>query len=116
MLTEFAQDLRLARRKSGLSQKEVASLLAIDQSTFSDLERGEKPPSVQQVCQFMLIFGRNFRSLFEEIVAAIKPDLQVRLESFPSKIRPRIAAGNRAHSIRQLGQRLGMVETHHGLA
>ncbi len=67
MITEFALDLRLARRKSGLSQKEVAYLLSIDQSTYSDFERGEKVPSLKQICQLSLIYGRSFHSYFERI-------------------------------------------------
>jgi len=114
MLTNFAHDLSVARDKSGLSQKEVASLLAIDQSTYSDLERGKKPPSVQQVCQLSLIYGRNFRSLFKEMVAAVKPDMQLRIENLSASLGPRFTASNRAHTLRQMGHRIGLADAEYG--
>lgn len=106
MLTDFALDLRLARRKSGLSQQEVAHLLASDQSTLSVLENGTKPPSVRQIVQLSLIYGRTFNSLFDEQMREVKTEMLERLESLPKKKRSHIAMFNRTRSLRKLRERL----------
>jgi len=116
MLTEFAQDLRLARRKSGLSQKEVASLLAIDQSTYSDLERGQMPPTLRQICQLSLIYGRSFRSLFNETVTKVKPELRERLAELPPQAKSGIALLNRTSTLHRLLKRLSIGEGGYGFA
>ena len=45
MSTEFALDLRLARRKTGLTQRDIAHLLANQVTLVSELERGKRLPT-----------------------------------------------------------------------
>lgn len=106
MLTDFALDLRLARRRSGLSQHEVAHLLALDQSTLSDLERGETSPTVRQITQLALIYGRSFHSLFAELARAVKPELASRLDTLPPRKRPPAAMLNRLITLKRMRARL----------
>lgn len=79
-------DLRLARKRSGLSQRDVARLMDIDQSTYSAFERGRTAPNLEQVCALSLIFDRSFLSLFELMIEEVTPRLLERLSSLP---RPR---------------------------
>lgn len=106
MITEFALDLRHARRKSGLSQAEVAHLIAINQATYSRFEQGALTPSVEQLCVLALIYGRSFTSYFERITAAQIPGLKNRLDALPTKDRPRVRIFNRARTLEKLRQRL----------
>jgi len=113
MITEFALDLRHARRKSGLSQAEVAHLIAINQATYSRFEHGTLSPSVEQLCILSLIYGRSFSSYFERITTAQKPGLKKRLDALPPKDRPKVRIFNRAHTLEKLRQRL---DPNHGSA
>lgn len=106
MITEFALDLRHARRKSGLSQAEIAHLVDINQATYSRFENGSLTPSVEQLCILALIYGRSFTSYFERITAAQKPGLKQRLETLPPKDRPSVRIFNRARTLDKLRQRL----------
>ena len=106
MITEFALDLRHARRKSGLSQAEVAHLVAINQATYCRFEQGALSPSIEQLCVLALIYGRSFTSYFERITEAQKPGLKRRLDDLPTKDRPRVKVFNRARSLAKLRQRL----------
>lgn len=106
MITEFALDLRHARRKSGLSQAEIAHLLEIHQATYSRYEQGALTPNVEQLCILALIHGRSFTSYFERITNAQKPSLKQRLDELPPKERPSVKIFNRARTLEKLRQRL----------
>ncbi len=114
MITEFALDLRLARRRSGLSQKEVAYLLTINQSTYSEFERGVKVPSLEQICQLALIYGRSFQSYFEDITSGVKPRLAKRLEKLPKTKSPRLRIFNRGITISRMKARLKPLNERYG--
>ena len=113
MITEFALDLRHARRKSGLSQQEVAYLLSVNQATYSRFEQGTLTPSVEQLCILALIYGRSFASYFDMITTAQKPQLKQRLDRLPPKERPRVRTFNRARTLEKLRHRL---DPHYGAA
>jgi len=106
MITEFALDLRHARRKSGLSQAEIGHLVDINQATYSRFEQGALTPSVEQLCILALIYGRSFTSYFERITAAQKPGLKKRLDALPPKARPNVRIYNRARTLEKLRQHL----------
>ena len=106
MITEFALDLRSARRKSGLSQEEVAYLVCVNQATYSRFEKGTLTPSVEQLCLLALIYGKSFGSYFDQITAAQKLALQRRLEKMPPKDRPRVRIFNRTRTLEKLRHRL----------
>lgn len=106
MITEFALDLRHARRKSGLSQAEIAFLVDVNQATYSRFENGTLKPSVEQLCALALIYGRSFSSYFETISHAQKPGLKNRLDKLPPKDRPTVRVFNRARTLEKLRHRL----------
>ena len=106
MITEFALDLRHARRRSGLSQAEVAFLANVNQATYSRFEAGALVPGVEQLCILALIYGRSFASYFEMISTAQKPALKLRLGKLPPKDRPSIRVFNRARTLEKLSRRL----------
>lgn len=106
MITEFALDLRHARRKSGLSQEEVAYLVDISQSSYSRFEKGTLTPTVEQLCLLSLIYGKSFVSYFEAISRSLKPGLLQRLEQLPPKSKPRLRIFNRARTLQRLRERI----------
>lgn len=106
MSTEFALDLRLARRKSGFTQADTAHLLALNRSKLSLLETGLRLPSLVQICTLSLIYGRSFESLFGVIMQEAKSALQTRILSIPKNSRKYAGSFNRDHSIERLARRL----------
>lgn len=105
MSTEFALDLRAARRKAGYTQGDIAQLLDSHQSHISDLEQGRIQPTLPQIISLSLIYGRSFESFFARVMRDCQEHLTARLASLPPGSN---TAGtfNRASSIKKLEQRL----------
>lgn len=106
MSTEFALDLRLARRKSGFTQRDVAHLLGAHQTLVSELERGHQLPTLEQIVTLSLIYGRSFESLFSALVRAARERLQQRIVHMPVGVRSYVGTFNRDASIERLARRL----------
>lgn len=106
MSTQFAHDLRLARRKAGYTQGDLAYLLQSHQSVVSDLEHGKQRPSLEQIIDLSLIYGRSFESLFSEVMAERREHLTVRLGSLPDPGKTTAHTFNRHGSLARLRQRL----------
>ena len=102
MSTEFALDLRLARKKAGFTQPDIAHLLDLHQSGISCLERGKRRPNLTEIVELSLIYGRSFESLFAEIMDESRNTLQLRLISLPAIVRETNATFNRPASIAKL--------------
>lgn len=117
MLKEFAFDLKVARRKSGLSQSDCAHLLDVERSKVSRLERGDSPPSVQDICTLSLVYGKSFESLYGTIVQEVCDGLQERLTTIPAQTGNRMSQFNRTNTLNQLASRLNaLTENDHDRA
>jgi transcriptional regulator with XRE-family HTH domain len=114
MTTEFALDLRTARRKAGFVQGDIAHLLASHQSRISDLEQGRKLPTLTETVTLSLIFGRSFESLFSMIMRQARRDLRKRVRKLPKNTRDFAGTFNRASSIERLRDRLAAEYEEHG--
>lgn len=71
----FSENLKKARKNKGFTQKEIAELADISQSSYSDLERGETTPMRKTKIALAKVLGNNFgdSSLDEEINRAESP-------------------------------------------
>ncbi len=105
MSTEFALDLRAARRKAGYTQGDIAHLLDHHQSHVSDLEQGRVRPTLEQIVSLSLIYGRSFESFFGAIMNERRAHLSNRLASLPPG-NDTAGTFNRASSLKKLDQRL----------
>jgi len=114
MTTKFALDLRLARRKAGYTQRDVAHLLGAQQSAVSDLERGRNLPDLRGIITLSLIFGRSFESLFAELVKETRGRLIKRVKTMPRNVRSFAGTMNREHSVKQLQRSLEAEIKDHG--
>ncbi|RMF34013.1 MAG: XRE family transcriptional regulator, partial [Alphaproteobacteria bacterium] len=114
MSTQFALDLRVARRKAGLTQRDVAHLLAAHQSAVSDLERGRIRPGLTQIVTLSLIYGRSFECLFAELIQEARRDLLERLETLPKEVRSFAGTFNRPATLERLRHRLTAELKEHG--
>jgi len=106
MTTQFALDLRFARRKAGYTQRDVAHLLGAHQSAVSDLERGRNLPDLRGIITLSLIFGRSFESLFAELVKETRGRLMKRLKTMPRNVRSFAGTLNREYSMKKLQRSL----------
>lgn len=110
MTTEFALDLRKARRQAGYLQSDIAHLMGSHQSTVSDLEAGRRRPTLGEIVTLSLIYGRSFESLFGIVMSETRKDLLDRLKTLPNDVHESTGTLNRAASIRRLGERLSAQE------
>lgn len=106
MTKQFAYDLRLARRKAGYTQGDVAHLLACQQSGVSDLEHGKASPTLEQIIELSLIYGRSFESFFEELMTGSQKRLMARLARLPDIGKQTAHTFNRDGSLERLKHRL----------
>jgi transcriptional regulator with XRE-family HTH domain len=106
MSTEFALDLRLARRKSGLTQRDIAHLLGAHQTLISELEHGRQLPTLAQIVTLSLVYGRSFESLFAELLKSAREQLRQRILRMPDGVRSYVGTFNRDASIERLARRL----------
>ncbi|MEM8692515.1 MAG: helix-turn-helix transcriptional regulator [Pseudomonadota bacterium] len=106
MRTQFTLDLRLARRKAGYTQADLAHLLSARQATVSDLEQGRSQPNLEQIVELSLIYGRSFESFFAEIMAGCRTRLTSRLESLPEPTDASPTAVARSRALKRLRARL----------
>lgn len=111
MSTQFALDLRLARKKAGYTQGDVAHLLSVHQSAISDLERGQIRPTLEQIIELSLIYGRSFERLFGEVMEEAKTQLRNRLQSLPDRTHYAHTV-NRSRSLHRLKARLVTAPDH----
>lgn len=79
----FGADLRIARKRSGLTQQDCAHLLGVDQSQISKLEAGKVDPSLQQLTLFYLIFGAWSEPLWSGLMHSLVEELRGRLITLP---------------------------------
>lgn len=102
----FAHDLRVARKKAGLSQRDCAHLLDVRQQRVSTLESGEAIPTVSEICGLSLIFGKSFTSLFTAEFAHARRFIDERLSTLPNDKRNWISRFNRTNTLSRLGDRI----------
>ena len=106
MSKQFCFDLRLARRKSGFTQCDIAHLMNCHQSKIVALEKGEQLPSLEQVCTLSVIFGRSFEGLYAELLQDARSRIRGSLSSLPEKCGTNALSSNREASLKRLERRL----------
>ena len=79
----FGLALRALRRRSGLSQADLAHLLEVKQSRVSRLEAGLFEPTASELCALRIIYGQALGKRFETSIDDMKRLLRERLETMP---------------------------------
>jgi transcriptional regulator with XRE-family HTH domain len=69
MKYEFSLDLKVARRRSGLTQADCAYLLGVDPTRISRLEAGKTLPTAVELSVLILIFGESSGQMFQGVAA-----------------------------------------------
>ena len=85
METNYALELKVARRRSGLSQKDIAHLLGISRVRVSKLECNLAVPTPDELTTFGLIYSRDFLTLGGPVLPVLCRTLRERLNTFPNR-------------------------------
>jgi transcriptional regulator with XRE-family HTH domain len=83
MRKEICIDLRVGRREAGLSNEDLAHLLATTQSRISRLENGRARLRTSEIITLCMIYGRDAEHLFTNATRSIMPKIQKRLGNIP---------------------------------
>ena len=111
MHEQFPADLKVARRKSCLSQADCAHLLGVDPSVMSKFEAGKAVPSVTQLTLLYVVLGEGARSLWSGLVLSLQDDLTQRLASMPKCPVNWPDQFNRQRTLDALAERLAAAQT-----
>ena len=65
-MNKFGEKLRTLRKRSGLSQIELAERLNVQQSYIGKLERGERIPNVAMIRNIVELFHVSFDRLMDD--------------------------------------------------
>lgn len=106
MSSQFSLDLRLARKKAGYTQDDIAHLLATHQAVVSLLEHGKRTPTLIEIVELSLLYGRSFEGFFAELLDESRARLRVRLATLPNAGRTAMNTFNRPASLDRLKRRL----------
>ena len=106
MSNTFALDLRVARKKSGLTQADLAYLLGASRGKVSHLERGGTLPTVRDICTLSMVYGKSFESLFAPVFEEVARKLNDRLSSLPDAPKGWLGRFNRQNTLSKLAAQI----------
>jgi transcriptional regulator with XRE-family HTH domain len=89
--------LRFLRRKSGLSQRELASILGnVTASQISRHERSVTPPSLLTAFGYQTVFQKPASDIFPGLYHTVEAGAEERLEAFERELGDSTAIGRTA--------------------
>lgn len=106
MQFNFALDLKVARRKAGLTQQDVAHLLDIQESRVSRLENGKAQLGIHEIAALTLVYGKPFEGLFAEALDEIAEALPERMSNMPACQDGWLGRFNRENTLSNITNRL----------
>ena len=117
MSNPFALDLKVARRKSGLTQQDCAHLLDVNIAKISFMEQGKTLPSVPEIWTLSLLYGKSFESLFGSMFEEANNALKDRLATSPAVSNRWLGRFIRQNTLNKLAARLDTLNPNgHGSA
>lgn len=83
MFTQFALDLRLARKVAGLTQDDCAILMNRSRKYVLRLENGSRAPSFEDVLLLSVIYNKTFEAHFAERLKDARATVRAGLPQLP---------------------------------
>lgn len=116
MFTQFAHDLCAARRKAGLSQRDLCILLELGSQEVAALEEGVRPPTIEQMCRLSIIYNRSFTQVYQGIMQSAREALFRNLPDLPEVAEAKEASFNRDNTLKRLDRELtaALTQNHAG--
>ena len=106
MKNDLALDLKVTRRKAGLTQADCAHLLSVERARISQMESGKRLPTLAEACRLSLIYDRPLDSLLVSVKLPAARELGGRLSSLPTPRTRWISTFNRQQTLSSLAERL----------
>lgn len=106
MTKQFAFDLKVALKKSGLTLSDCAHLLGVRSDRLSKYLSGKERPSIRQLCKLLIIFGWSFERAFADELGKAGRGVAKKLAHLsqsPLRVKGLI---NRRRTLRRLAARL----------
>jgi transcriptional regulator with XRE-family HTH domain len=106
MFEEFIFDLKVARKKSGLTQVDCGHLIGSSKNIISQIELGQRVPTIKELCSLSLIYGRSFESFYTDTLHQVRKDLVRKLKSMPAEPKGWPGSFARRRTLERLAGRL----------
>jgi transcriptional regulator with XRE-family HTH domain len=116
MHDDFALNIKVERRKKGLSQRDVAHLIGVHPSKVSLMEAGKMLPSLRDIAHLSLVYGKSFEEFFYSFVSKAQESIRQRLPSMPQAPKRWLGRFNRQYTVAQIAERLEAKDTDHEAA
>jgi transcriptional regulator with XRE-family HTH domain len=95
--------LRVVRKRSGVSQRELGFLLGAHQGeSVSRYEHGDRLPSFDALVAYEMIFGTRACDLFPNRCEKIEKNVQARVRKLVTKLAKQPQTSRRQHTIARL--------------
>lgn len=107
----FALDITVARRRSGLSQHDVGHLLGVDRSRISKLERGTYTPTATDIAALSIIYDLEFPEIGQTAMPMLAAGLAERLRMLPNLENYLRGTSDKAETLKALAARLQVSST-----
>ena len=111
MFTQFAHDLCAARKKAGLTQRDLSILLELGSQDIAALETGALGPSVEQMCRLSIIYKRTFTETYQQVMKEARAALFRNLPSLPELPEAGQDHFNRENTLKRLERELSAALT-----
>lgn len=114
MFTQFAHDLCAARKKAGLTERDLSILLELGSRDIAALETGAIGPSVEQMCRLSIIYNRTFTETYQEVMKEARAALFRNLPNLPELPEGDQHHFNRENTLKRLERELtaALTQTH----
>ena len=109
MSNNFALDLKIARRKSGLTQSDCGHLLECDPSKISRLEKGEFLPSATDIALLSIIYGKSYDAFCPNVFETVAREISERMLTIPAPTGSWLGRFNRTNTLDNLDARLDRI-------
>lgn len=106
MKSDIHLDLKVARRKAGLTQRDCAHLLGTSPTRVSKLEAGKSTATLYDLYLLSLVYGKSVESFLDGITRELREALTARLATMPSAPQRWLGRFNRTNTLQALALRL----------
>ena len=106
MYTQFAQDLRLARKISGLTQEDCSILINSNRRHMSALEIGKCDPTLDELLALSVIYNKTFEDHFAERMTKARATVRAGMLNLPAQVANYQAFKARDSSLSRIEDRL----------
>ena len=84
-IKEVKAELKVSRKRTGLTNEDLATLLNIDPARVSRLERERREPTVREMISLCLIYDKDMARLYPRTMAEVWDQLKERIRQIDAQ-------------------------------